>query len=123
MAFRFLNFKVYKDAKLFYQSVLRIIKQLPQTESYSLADQLRRAGLSIILNIAEGCDRGSDKDFNRYLMNALGSLNEVVAGIDIAYENEYVSKDVYIALLGNAEELSKQIGGFSKTLKRGNLVS
>lgn len=82
-----------------------------------MVDQLRRASLSIVLNIAEGCDRGTDKDFNRFLMNALGSLNEVVAGLDIAFENKYIPKEMYSNFLAKAESLSKQIGGFSKKLK------
>lgn len=117
MAFRFLNFKIYKDSKVFYQDILNLINRFPKEEKYNLIDQLRRAGLSIILNIAEGCDRGTDKDFNRYLMNALGSLNEVVAGLDIAFENKYIDKSIYDSLLNKAENLSRQIGGFSKKLK------
>jgi four helix bundle protein len=117
MPFRFLNFEIYQNAKKFYRNILDIILKFPKEEKYSLTDQLRRAGLSIILNIAEGCDRGTDKDFNRYLMNALGSLNEVVAGIDIAFENRYINKVVYSNLIDIAEKLSKQIGAFSKKLK------
>ena len=78
---------------------------------------MRRAGLSIILNIAEGCDKGTDPDFNRYLMIALGSLNEVVAGIDIAFEDKYIDENNYKRLMGQAEKLSKQFGGFSRKLR------
>ena len=117
MSFRFLNFKIYQDAKVFYREIIKVINEFPKEERYSLVDQLRRAGLSIILNIAEGCDRGTDKDFNRYLMNALGSLNETVAGLDIAFGNKYIDKNMYDYLLNHAEKLSKQIGGFSKKLK------
>jgi four helix bundle protein len=117
MAFRFLNFKIYNDSKIFYKDILDVINKLPKEERYSLADQLRRAGLSIILNIAEGCDKGTDKDFNRYLMNSLGSLNEVVAAIDIVFESKYINKENYNKLINSAEQLSKQIGGFSKKLK------
>lgn len=117
MAFRFLSFKVYKDSKVLYQNVLAAINSFPKEEKYNLVDQLRRAGLSVILNIAEGCDRGTDKDFNRYLMNSLGSLNEIVAGLDIALDNTYINQDMYNNLINNAEELSKQIGGSSKRLK------
>lgn len=117
MTFRFLNFKVYQDAKVFHKNILDIICKFPKEEKYNLNDQLRRASLSIILNIAEGCDKGTDKDFNRYLMNSLGSLNEVVAGLDISKENGYINIDTYNSLIKIAEELSKQIGGFSKKLK------
>ena len=108
---------MYQDAKSFYRDILNTIDKFPKEEKFNLIDQLRRAGLSIILNIAEGCDKGTDKDFNRFLMNALGSLNEVVAGIDIAFENQYIDKNHYADLMDKAEKLSKQIGGFSKKLK------
>ena len=115
--FRFLSFEIYKDAKKFYKCILDTITNLPREEKYNLVDQLRRAALSIILNIAEGCDRGTDKDFNRFLMNALGSLNEVVAGLDIALENNYILQEKYKELILIAEKLSRQIGSFSKKLK------
>ena len=50
-------------------------------------------------------------------MNALGSLNEVVVGIDITLENKYIDKNLYDNLMQQAEKLSKQIGSFSKKLK------
>lgn len=117
MAFRFLNFKIYKDAKSFYKNILDVIENFSTREKYGLSDQLKRAALSVILNIAEGCDRGTDKDFNRFLMNALGSLNETVAGIDVAFESGYIDKNRRDSMLIKAEALSKQIGGFSKKLK------
>jgi four helix bundle protein len=117
MTFRFLNFPVYKDSKIFYKDILNTISHFPKEEKYNLTDQLRRAGLSIILNIAEGCDKGTDPDFNRYLMIALGSLNEVVAGIDIAFEDKYIDENNYKRLMGQAEKLSKQFGGFSRKLR------
>lgn len=93
------------------------MKSFPQAEKFVLQDQIKRASLSVILNIAEGSDKGSDKDFNRYLMNALGSLNEVVAGLDIAQNNNYINKKVFDELTSQADSLSKQIAMFSRKLK------
>jgi four helix bundle protein len=116
MSFRFLKFKVYQDAKNFYKDIQNMIKQLPQEEKFALGDQLRRSSLSIVLNIAEGSDRGSDKDFARFLKNALGSLNETVAGIDIAYSNKYIEKTLCGQLLRSADSLSKQLAAFGLKL-------
>lgn len=120
MPFRFLKFRIYKDAKIFYKDILKNIQQFPKEEKYCLVDQLKRAALSVVLNIAEGSDKGTDKDFNRFLMNALGSLNEVVAGLDIAFESKYLDKEIYLNLFNKAEVLSRQLGGFSKKLKNDN---
>lgn len=114
--FRFLDFEVYRDAKQFYKLVTAICKNFSREYS-SLANQLIRSSLSVVLNIAEGSAKKSDKDFNRYIENALGSINESVASLDVANENGIVlEKDIKITL-ALAEKIAKQLGGFSKKLK------
>ncbi len=70
-----------------------------------------------MLNITEGSDRGTDKDFNRLLVNALGSLNESVATLDMALVNKYISKVTFDKLIVEATSLSNQLVAFSKKLK------
>ena len=120
MSFRFLEFRVYKESKMFYQEIQNIIKSFPGEERYALGDQLRRSSLSILLNIAEGSDRGSDKDFGRFLKNALGSLNETVAGIDVAHTNKYIDEKIYKKLVTMADGVSKQLASFNKRLLLGH---
>ena len=57
--FRFLNFKVYKDAKSFYHEIVIITSKFPRNY-WELGDQMRRSALSVILNIAEGSAKKSD---------------------------------------------------------------
>jgi four helix bundle protein len=81
--FRFRKFPVYKDARDFSRSIKTLVREkFPKYELFSLTNQLSRAADSIVLNIAEGCDRGSDKDFTHFLNISHTSLNEVVACID-----------------------------------------
>ncbi|MFA6296206.1 MAG: four helix bundle protein [Patescibacteria group bacterium] len=115
--FRFRNFKVYKDSKIFYRNINNITKIFPKDCLYELTSQLKRSALSIVLNIAEGSAKESDKDFKRYLGNSLGSINEVVACLDIAFESKYVSNEVYLKLVDQAQGIAKQLGGFYKKLK------
>jgi len=70
----FLGFKVYQDAKYFYKVILKVTKNFPKIFDFELTSQLRRASLPVILNIAEGSAKESDKDFNRYIENSLGSI-------------------------------------------------
>lgn len=114
--FRFLDFKVYKDAKLFYSEIILITSKF-QGKHWALSDQMRRSALSVILNIAEGSAKKSDKDFNRYIKNSLGSINECVAGIDVAYTQRLIPEIALEKLMTGASEIANQLGGFSKILR------
>jgi len=112
--FRFLQFKVYKDSKEYFKKILIISERV---QNYSFKDQIRRAALSIILNIAEGSAKKSDTDFARFLEITIGSLNEVVACVDIMKEMKKISDKEYIEILQESEDLAKQLGGFIKKLR------
>jgi four helix bundle protein len=115
MAFRFLSFKVYRDAKDLHRRVAKITKEFPREFLY-LGKQLRRSSLSIVLNIAEGSAKRSDKDFNRYLENAMGSANETAASLDVAKGENLVSTETQRELVTLCEDVVNQLGGFSKKL-------
>ncbi len=115
--FRFRNFPVYKDARKFNQEIRILSKQkFPKEEQYCLTSQIWRASYSIILNIAEGCDRGTDKDFAHYLNNSHTSLNEVVACLDVALDNNYININEHSYYLNKAANLSDQLTAFRKSL-------
>lgn len=75
-----------------------------------------RALDSIILNIAEGADRGTDKNFAHFLNNSHTSLNEVIACLDLALNNKYISEIESSEYLVKAESLANQITVFRKKL-------
>lgn len=114
--FRFIEFQVYKDGKSFYREIIEVTKKFPRPY-WELADQMKRSALSVCLNIAEGSAKKSDKDFGRYLQNALGSINETVAGLDICLSESLITKEAFSRYLGLAEQITKQLGGFSKKLR------
>jgi len=115
--YRFKQFKVYQDAKQFRKNVLHLLKKLIQCHAYDLVDQIRRASLSIILNIAEGSSKKSDIEFARYLETSISSANEVVAGFDVAHNDELISADDLTCIENEAEEIINQLGGFIKRLR------
>lgn len=115
--FRFREFPIYKDARLFVKELKDSSKKrFPKEEQFNLLSQLWRALDSIILNIAEGSDRGTDKDFAHFLNNAHTSLNEVVACLDIALDDNYISKDEHFTYLEKAAALANQLTAFRKKL-------
>ncbi|MBU0458911.1 four helix bundle protein [Patescibacteria group bacterium] len=117
-AFRFKNFKVYKDAKAFRKDVMKLVAKLEEKRAYDLAKQIKRASLSIVLNIAEGSAKKSDADFARFLENSIGSTSEVVAGFDISCDENLISKEEYDYIEKSAESITNQLGGFIKSLRK-----
>lgn len=115
--FRFRKFQVYEDARKFRRELKKFSKnKFPKEEDFCLRPQLWRALDSIILNIAEGSDRGTDKDFARYLNNAHTSLNEAVACLDAALDDEYITSVEHQEWLEEANDLTNQLTAFRKKL-------
>lgn len=121
MIFRFRNFKVYQEARIFRQEIKQFSKNnFPKEEKHILISQLWRALDSILLNIAEGSDRYSDTDFSRFLNTALTSLNEVVACLDAALDDKYINVADHNKYLEKAENLARQLMAFSKSIRNPN---
>ena len=114
--FRFLDFKVYADAKLFYKKCILLTKTFTR-DYWELKDQLIRAALSVCLNIAEGSAKYSDKDFKRFLENSLGSINECMACLDIAYDINLISPMEFNNFINEAESITKQLGGLIRKIR------
>mgnify|MGYP003345386357 CR=1 FL=1 len=72
----FRNLLVWERGHKFTLAVYAATKSFPREELYGLTSQLRRAASSIPSNIAEGCGKASNADFNRFLQIAFGSANE-----------------------------------------------
>ncbi|MBT6113224.1 MAG: four helix bundle protein [Candidatus Marinimicrobia bacterium] len=83
---------------------------------FGFKDQIQRASVSIMNNIAEGFERGSDADFRRFLFIAKASCGEVRSMLYLAKEFKYVTDSEYSHLSNNAIEISKAISGFIKVL-------
>ncbi len=115
--FRFRDFRVYKDAIEFRMRIKDLVKKhFPSEERYLLTDQIVRAANSIVLAIAEGADRSTDKDFALYLNRSYTSLSEVASCLDMALRDKYISESIHIEYMGEAEKLANQLTAFRKTL-------
>jgi four helix bundle protein len=115
--FRFRKFPVYQLALEFDQALRELTAgNFPKKEQFVLTSQLLRAGDSVVLNIAEGTDRSSDKDFGHFLNIAHTSLNEVVACLDIALQSKYILSEPHLYFLEKAENLANQLTAFRKSI-------
>lgn len=114
--FRFKEWDIYNDARDFRIFVNNILKKFPSEEKYVLINQTKRALISIVLNIAEGANRTTDKDTNLFINRAHTSLDEVVACADCSFDDQYITKKEYEEILVKAESLAKRLRKFSSYL-------
>ena len=95
----------------------------PKYETYGLADQLRRAAVSIPSNIAESCSRTSEAEFAHYLEYSIGSCFEVETQLEIAKRRNYIAEEKFNALLLSLQIEEKQLNQFISQLKKKKLMA
>ena len=117
--FRFLEWEVYRDAKEVVSMVMKLVHALPNEYRLGMGNQIMRSAFSIVLNIAEGSGKGSDKDFNHFLNISLGSLNETLAALDIFRDNKMIADGKFREIKLKLESIANQLGGFKKRLIKG----
>jgi four helix bundle protein len=88
---------------------------------FGLKDQIRRASISILLNIAEGFERGGDREFLQFLAMAKGSCGEVRAQLYVAIDQGYLSRPLFERLSNDAAEIGRLISGLMKYLSKSDL--
>ncbi|MDE6418709.1 MAG: four helix bundle protein [Duncaniella sp.] len=115
--FSFERLVVYQTARKLVRSVYVLIEVFPKEERYGLADQLRRAIISVPSNIAESCGRRSLKEKIHFLEIAYGSLLEAFCQIEIAVDLEYLSLDDKTSIKPNFIAVSRLITALSSSYK------
>ncbi len=85
------NLDVYKISKAFVIDCYKITKHFPTEEKFGLTSQIRRAVVSILLNISEGSSRSSEVERKRFYEISRGSLIEIDSALEIAFELNYLS--------------------------------
>ena len=91
--FYYRKLEVYQRAKALSHAVCKLIKTFPVEERYGLCDQLRRAAMSIPINIAEGFGRFSAKEKAHFIQIAFGSLNEVMCELELSQDENYINEE------------------------------
>jgi four helix bundle protein len=88
---------------------------------YGLRDQIRRASVSDLSNIAEGFERGGDKEFCHFLALAKGSCGEVRAQLYVALDQKYISDEQFEVVSQMATEVSQMLSGLMKYLRQSEM--
>lgn len=95
---------------------LTIYELFRQNRDFSFKDQIQRASISTMNNIAEGFERKGDREFRHFLYFAKGSCGELRSMLYVASELRYISKNDFEKLHNLSLEVSRLLSGFIKTL-------
>jgi len=94
-----------------------LTKSVPKEERFGLTSQIKRAAISVPSNIAEGCGKGTEKDLNRFLDNAVGSACEIETQLYLAYDLEFIDQKVMESTTDEIQQIRKMIVAYQKTLR------
>jgi four helix bundle protein len=113
----------YRDIKAWQKAIELVVEVysctgcFPREEVYGLANQLRRAAVSVASNIAEGKGRSTDKEFLLFLHHARGSVFEVETQLTIAGRLGYVTEAEARRMGTSAGEIARMLNGLIKAIK------
>jgi four helix bundle protein len=116
---RFEDLEAWKLARSFANL---IYKASDFARDFALRDQIRRASISVVSNIAEGFERDGDKEFIQFLFMAKGSCGEVRSQLYLAVDRSYISQEQFSDLTSKAIELSRVMSGLIKYLRHSQLT-
>lgn len=114
---RFEELEVWQRARELTNDVYRLSATASFAKDFGLRDQIRRASVSVLSNIAEGFERNSDADFGRFLLIAKGSAGEVRAQLYVALDQDYLDERTFLAAKKKVERVSRLLSRLIAYLK------
>ena len=114
-----MRIRTFEDLLVWQKAIahtIEIYKRFQLVSDFGFKNQIQRASISISNNIAEGFERGSDRDFRRFLFISQGSCSEVKSMIFIALKLNYISQGEFAIIYGQLNEIGKMLFGLIKTL-------
>ena len=118
---RFEDLMSWQKARELNRLVYGVSRQNAFAKDFGLRDQIRSASISIMSNIAEGFERGGDKEFSQFLSIAKGSCGEVRAQLYAALDEKYLTTEQFKYICDRCVEVSRLISGFMTYLRRSEL--
>lgn len=115
----FHDLKVWQKSHQLTLAVYQATKGFPREEMFGLTSQARRAASSVPANIAEGCGRGSDPDFKRFLHVAMGSACELQYHLLLSRDLEYLKCDDWNTLDQQSAEVKRMLSSLIQVVDGG----
>jgi len=121
MARSFEQMDVWKESRELVKLIYRLTRQRDFKKDLGLADQIRRAAISVMSNIAEGLERGTNTEFIHFLFIAKGSCGEVRSQLYAALDQGYLAEEEFTKAQEQCNIVSSQLGKLIQYLKRSPL--
>lgn len=111
---RFEDIEAWKEARVLVREMYRSFTEI---KDYSFKDQIQRASISIMSNISEGFDRGSNREFIQFLIIARGSVSEVKSLSYAALDIGYIDENTFNKISERCYKLTNLLNGFIRYLR------
>ncbi len=115
---RFEDFIAWQKARKLTAAIYKVTDQGKFSRDYGLRDQIRRAAVSIMSNIAEGFERGRASEFHQFISIAKASCAEVRSQLYVAMDAGYLDQESFDVLHEQAKEVGRIIGGLRASVER-----
>lgn len=116
---KFEDIEAWKEARRLTQEIYRVTKAKAFARDIGLREQLQRASVSVMANIAEGFDCGSGREFVKFLGYSMRSTSELQSHLYVALDQEYLSRESFSRLYMRSIKVKNLIGGFIRYLRSG----
>jgi four helix bundle protein len=113
----FEDLEAWRFSRELTKTVYSLTRQEPINRDFGLVDQIRRAATSAMTNVAEGFERGSNKDFVKFLFISRGSAGEVRSLLYVALDQSYITEEEFNTTYDLCIQTSKIIWGLIKSLR------
>ena len=114
---KFEDVMAWQKSRVLAKDVYACTKTGAFAKDFGLKDQIQRASVSSVANIAEGFERGGDKEFVQCLSNSKGSCGEVKSHLYVALDQSYITPMIFDNLYGKANEVGRLVSGFMTYLR------
>ena len=118
---KFQDLEAWKMSRNVNKKIYDLTRQELFSRDYALCNQIRRASISILSNIAEGFERNGDREFIQFLSIAKGSCGEVYSQLYIALDQNYLDEKTFKEISLDLESIGRTIGGLMKYLQQSEL--
>jgi four helix bundle protein len=118
---KFEDILAWQKARELTKAIYSGTKAGPFAKDFGLKDQIQRSAVSIMANIAEGFERGGDKEFIQFLSMSKGSCGEVKSHLYVALDQQYIDMEKFNELYASTDEVGKLVAGFMAYLRQSDL--
>ena len=118
---KFEDITAWQRARELTRQIYELTTNTKFSRDFGLKDQIRRASVSIMSNIAEGFERSGTGEFSQFLATAKGSAGEVRLQLYVALDQQYITGDTFNHLNASVTEISMMVAGLMSYLKKSGL--